>query len=334
MVADKWFLFQMNELDVPVQGVLLAKLLCAGRVSGTSELFLGPVVCLFVLFETCGCVECFAAVWMVAWIVAHVFVPGLDVMLQVAVAQERLVAAVVGADEWTFVGVRALVLSQADRADVCLSTARKVTHELLLSRTSGRLAAGGGRLGRGARSRASCLGFRHVFVGRAVWTAVATAICRVSGYTHEVKRGRRTIGLRITLGPGFFGLDGCAAILGSALQACCGGCHFCRVGRHCTQDKRLVQPMRPDASRNGRNGRNGRNSRKQEWASEQDTDSESKSLCFVPVNPGFFYCRAPKVSRDGTARSPPSMIAAAAEWNLHGAFGAFARPRPRPRPRL
>jgi len=70
---------------------------------------------------------------VVARIVTQVLMLCLDMVLQVTLTQKGLVAALVGANERTLVGVRALMLGEAYRAGIGLSTAGKVAQKLLLT---------------------------------------------------------------------------------------------------------------------------------------------------------------------------------------------------------
>jgi hypothetical protein len=115
LVADERLFVQMNELDVSVESVLLAEVLVAGREASTEEVGLCALVRLLVLFQALGCVETFVAIGPIANIISDIVVFGFDVVLQVALAKEGLVAALLRTSEGSVVGVRALVFLEADR---------------------------------------------------------------------------------------------------------------------------------------------------------------------------------------------------------------------------
>jgi hypothetical protein len=144
LIADKGLFVQMNELDVSVERVLLAEVLVAGRKSGTEEVGLCALMRLLVLFQTLGCMETFVAIRPIADIISDIVVFGFDVVLQVALAEEGLVAALLRTSKWSIVGVRALVFLETDRTRVRLGTAFEVAGVLVLARPG----LGFGRLGR------------------------------------------------------------------------------------------------------------------------------------------------------------------------------------------
>ncbi len=106
----------MHGENVLLQRGVLAEELGAGRVCDAAELLFsvvgGPVAA-----ETCPRREALVAARPVAGVVAHVAVCGLDVSAEMGVAEEGLVAVAVGAGEWAFVRVGALVLGQAAWSD-------------------------------------------------------------------------------------------------------------------------------------------------------------------------------------------------------------------------
>jgi hypothetical protein len=144
LIADKRLFVQMNELDVSVERVLLAEVLVAGRKSGTEEVGLCALMRLLVLFQALGCMETFVAIRPIADIISDIVVFGFDVVLQVALAEEGLVAALLRTSKWSIVGVRALVFLETDRTRVRLGTAFEVAGVLVLARPG----LGFGRLGR------------------------------------------------------------------------------------------------------------------------------------------------------------------------------------------
>jgi hypothetical protein len=118
LVADERLFVQMDELDVSVESVLLAEVLVAGREAGTEEVGLCALVRLLVLFQALSCMEAFVAIGPIADIVSDIVMFGFDVVLQVALAKESLVAALLGTSKGSVVGVRALVFLKADRTGI------------------------------------------------------------------------------------------------------------------------------------------------------------------------------------------------------------------------
>lgn len=125
---------QMNELDVSVERVLLAEVLVAGRETCTEEVGLCALVRLLVLFQALGCMETFVATRPIADIISDIVMFSFDVVLQVALAKEGLVAALLRTSKGSIVGVRALVFLESDRTRVRLGTAFKVACVLVLAR--------------------------------------------------------------------------------------------------------------------------------------------------------------------------------------------------------
>lgn len=143
---------QMDELDVSVESVLLAKVLVAGRKAGAEEVRLCVLVRLSVLFQALGGMEAFVAVRPVADIIPDIVMFSFDVVLQVALAEEGLVAALLGTSKRSVVGVRAFVFLKADRTGVGLGATFKVADVLVLTRSGlGFNGLGCRRLGRGVR---------------------------------------------------------------------------------------------------------------------------------------------------------------------------------------
>jgi hypothetical protein len=134
LVADERLFVQMDELDVSVESVLLAEVLVARRETGTEEIGLCALVRLLVLFQALSCMEAFVAIGPIADIVSDIVVFGFDVVLQVALAEEGLVAALLGTSKGSIVGVRALVFLETDRTRVRLGAAFEVAGVLVLTR--------------------------------------------------------------------------------------------------------------------------------------------------------------------------------------------------------
>jgi hypothetical protein len=118
LVADERLFVQMDELDVSVESVLLAEVLVAGREAGTEEVGLCALVRLLVLFQALSCMEAFVAIGPIADIVSNIIMFGFDVVLQMTLAKEGLVAALLGTSKGSVVGVRALVFLKADRTGI------------------------------------------------------------------------------------------------------------------------------------------------------------------------------------------------------------------------
>jgi len=125
----------MNELDVSVESFLLAEVLVAGRKSGAEKVGLCALVRLLVLFQALGCMETFVAIRPIAEIISDIVVFGFDVVLQVALTEEGLVAALLRTSKGSIVGVRALVFLKTDRTRIRLGTAFKITGVLVLARS-------------------------------------------------------------------------------------------------------------------------------------------------------------------------------------------------------
>jgi hypothetical protein len=124
----------MNELDVSVESVLLAEVLVAGREASTEEVGLCALVRLLVLFQALGCMKTFVALGPIANIIPDIVVFGFDVVLQVALAKEGFVTALLGTSKGPVVGVRALVFLKADGTGVGFGTAFKIAGVLVLTR--------------------------------------------------------------------------------------------------------------------------------------------------------------------------------------------------------
>lgn len=151
MVANKRLLIEMDELDMPVQGVLFSELLVAGGKLGTLEVLLGFVVGFDVLSEASAGVKGLFTMWFRTGIIADVLVLGLDMVLEVTVAEKGLVTAWVGAHEGAFIGVGAMVFGESHGTSVGLVTAWEVTQELLFAGgAAGSKTAGGRGLSGGA----------------------------------------------------------------------------------------------------------------------------------------------------------------------------------------
>lgn len=107
---------QVNELDVSVEGLLLAEVLVARGKAGAEEVGLCGFVRLLVLFQALGCMEAFVTIWPITEIVSNIIMFGFDVVLQVALAEKGLVTALLRTSKGAIVCVRALVFLKTDRA--------------------------------------------------------------------------------------------------------------------------------------------------------------------------------------------------------------------------
>lgn len=85
-IADKGLFLKMDQFDMPVQSFLLSKFLIAWQKASALVLLFSCFVDLLMKFETLIGVEGLAAVFEVANIVTHVFVLGLDMVLEVALS--------------------------------------------------------------------------------------------------------------------------------------------------------------------------------------------------------------------------------------------------------
>jgi hypothetical protein len=143
LVADERLLMQMDELDVSVESILLAEVLVAGREAGAKEVGLCVLVCLLVLFQALGGMKAFVAIRPIAEIVSDIVMFRFDVVLQVALAEKGLIAALLRTGKGAVIGVRAFVFLETDGTGIRLSAAFKVAGVLVLARSG----LGFGRLG-------------------------------------------------------------------------------------------------------------------------------------------------------------------------------------------
>lgn len=142
----------MNELDVSVEGLLLAEVLAARGKTGAEEVRLCGFMRLLVLFQALGCVETFVTVWPITDIVSDIIMFGFDVVLQVALAEKGLITALLRTSKGTIICVRALVFLETDRTRVGLGAAFKVAGVFVLARIGLRFGGSGRRgLSRGTR---------------------------------------------------------------------------------------------------------------------------------------------------------------------------------------
>lgn len=116
-----------------VESFLLPEFLIAWCKSSALILFSLCFMDLLVKFQTLAGVKGLAATFIVTDMVADIFVLGLDMMLEVALSQKRLVAVVKGADKRTFICMGALMFGQSDRTSVGLAASWIVTEVFLLS---------------------------------------------------------------------------------------------------------------------------------------------------------------------------------------------------------
>jgi len=90
---------------------------------------------LLVLFQALSCMEALVAVGPVADIISDVIVFGFNVVLQVALTKEGLVAALLRASKGSVVCMRAFVFLKTDRTGVGLGAAFKIAGVLVLARS-------------------------------------------------------------------------------------------------------------------------------------------------------------------------------------------------------
>lgn len=133
-VTSVWFLVEVNKLYVPIKSLLFAEVLVAGRVTGTEVIGLAVLMCLLVLLQSLSCMEALGALRPIADVVADIVMLCLNVVLQVALAQKRLAAALLGTREGSIVGVRAFMFLQSDRARVGFFATLKIADVFILSR--------------------------------------------------------------------------------------------------------------------------------------------------------------------------------------------------------
>jgi hypothetical protein len=172
LVTGKGLLVEMDELDVSIESVLLAEVLVAGREASAEEFGLCVFMRLLVLLQALGCVEAFVAVWPITNVISNIIVFGFDVVLQVALAEESLVAALLRTSKRTVVGVRALVFLETDRTRVRLGAAFEVADILVLARSG----LGFGRLGRWGLGRSTRGGGRRSEGGGVVMVLVVVVL--------------------------------------------------------------------------------------------------------------------------------------------------------------
>lgn len=126
---------QMDELDVSVKSVLLPEVLVAGRKASAKEVGPCVLVRLLMLFQALGCMEAFVAVGPIAEIVSDIVVFRFDVVLQVALAEKGLVAALLGTGKGAVVGVRTFVFLETNGTRIRLGATFKVAGVLVLARS-------------------------------------------------------------------------------------------------------------------------------------------------------------------------------------------------------
>jgi hypothetical protein len=105
------------------------------REASTEEVGLCALVRLLVLFQALCRMEAFVAFGPIADIIPDIVVFGFDVVLQVALAKEGFVTALLGTSKGPVVGVRALVFLETDRTGVGFGAAFEVAGVLVLARS-------------------------------------------------------------------------------------------------------------------------------------------------------------------------------------------------------